>query len=142
MPLHLRTDRGDLRLTLSNGNDVLDTQLAATPQEANQAAIMMIASRDAFDVGDTLTCRHEEDGQDATVVRGLPRPRRGAAMTKITVDLPPDEAMALAQMVKRLGYDDAERLSSRYDGGHERDLMLAGINKLQRALAEAGFAPR
>jgi len=63
-------------------------------------------------------------------------------MTKITVDLPPDEAMALAQMVKRLGYDDAERLSSRYDGGHERDLMLAGIGKLQRALAEAGFAPR
>jgi hypothetical protein len=63
-------------------------------------------------------------------------------MTKITVDLPPEEAMALAQMVKRLGYDDAERLSSRYDGGHERDLMLAGINKLQRALAEAGFAPR
>jgi hypothetical protein len=63
-------------------------------------------------------------------------------MTKVTVDLPPDEAMALAQMVKRLGYDDAERLSSRYDGGHERDLMLAGINKLQRALREAGFAPR
>jgi hypothetical protein len=63
-------------------------------------------------------------------------------MTKITVDLPPGEAMALAQMVKRLGYDDAERLSSRYDGGHERDLMLGGINKLQRALAEAGFAPR
>jgi hypothetical protein len=63
-------------------------------------------------------------------------------MTKITVDLPPDEAMALAQMVKRLGYDDAERLSSRYDGGHERDLMLAVIGKLQRALAEAGFAPR
>jgi hypothetical protein len=63
-------------------------------------------------------------------------------MTKVSVDLPPDEAMALAQMVKRLGYDDAERLSSRYDGGHERGLMLAGINKLQRALAEAGFAPR
>ncbi len=63
-------------------------------------------------------------------------------MTKVTVDLPPDEAMALAQLVKRLGYDDAERLSSRYDGGHERDLMLAGINKLQFALREAGFAPR
>ena len=48
----------------------------------------------------------------------------------------------LAQLVKRLGYDDAERLSSRYEGGHERDLMLAGVGKLQRALAEAGFAPR
>jgi hypothetical protein len=63
-------------------------------------------------------------------------------MTKVTVNLPPDEAAALAQFVKRLGYDDAERLSSRYDGGHERDLMLAGVDKLQRALAEAGFAPR
>jgi hypothetical protein len=63
-------------------------------------------------------------------------------MTKVTVDLPDDEAMALAQLVKRLGYDDAERLSSRYDGGQERDRMLAGVDKLQRALAEAGFAPR
>jgi hypothetical protein len=63
-------------------------------------------------------------------------------MTKVAVDLPSDEAMALAQLVKRLGYDDAERLSSRYDGGAERDAMIAGIDKLQRALAEAGVAPR
>jgi hypothetical protein len=61
---------------------------------------------------------------------------------KIVLELPSNEAMALAQLVKRLGHDDAERLSSRYDGGEERDAMLAGINKLQRALAEAGFAPR
>jgi hypothetical protein len=61
---------------------------------------------------------------------------------KIIVELPTDEAKALAQLVKRLGYDDAERLSSRYDGGEERDAMLSGIDKLQRALAEAGFAPR
>jgi hypothetical protein len=56
--------------------------------------------------------------------------------------LPADETKALAQFVKRLGYDDAERLSSRYDGGGERDAMLSGIDKLRRALAEAGFAPR
>jgi hypothetical protein len=43
---------------------------------------------------------------------------------------------------KRLSYDDCDRLSSRYDGGEERDAMLQGITKLQRALAEAGFAPR
>ena len=61
---------------------------------------------------------------------------------KFTLEMPDDEAMALAQLVKRLGYDDCERLSSRYDGGHERDAMIAGIDKLQRALAEAGFAPR
>ena len=51
---------------------------------------------------------------------------------KFTFELLEDEAMALAQLVKRLGYDDAERLSSRYDGGAERDAMLAGIDKLQR----------
>ena len=49
MPVHIRSLHGDLRLTLSNGDDVLDSQVAATPQEANRIAIMMIASRDAFD---------------------------------------------------------------------------------------------
>jgi hypothetical protein len=63
-------------------------------------------------------------------------------MKKVTLELPADEAKALAQLVKRLGYDDAERLSSRYDGGEERDAMLSSIDKLRRALAEAGFAPR
>jgi hypothetical protein len=63
-------------------------------------------------------------------------------MKRIILELPVDEARALAQLVKRLGYDDAARLSSRYDGGEERDAMLSGINRLQRALAEAGFAPR
>jgi hypothetical protein len=63
-------------------------------------------------------------------------------MTRIVVDLPPDEAKALAQLCKRLRYDDAERLSSRYDGGEERDAMWQAVLKLQRALREAGFAPR
>jgi hypothetical protein len=63
-------------------------------------------------------------------------------MKRIPLELDADEAMALAQLTKRIGYDDAERLSSRYDGGQERDAMLAGIDKLQRALCEAGFAPR
>jgi hypothetical protein len=60
----------------------------------------------------------------------------------IILDLPADEAMALAQLVKRFGYDDAERLSSRHDGGAERNAMLNGIGKLQSALADAGYAPR
>ena len=68
MPVHIRSGRGDLRLTLTNDGEVLDTQLAATPQEANRIGIMMLASRDAFDAGDTLTCRHET--QSATVLRG------------------------------------------------------------------------
>jgi hypothetical protein len=49
MRVHIRAGIGDLRLTLSNGDEVLDTQLAATPQEANRIGIMMLASRDAFD---------------------------------------------------------------------------------------------
>jgi hypothetical protein len=56
MPVFVRTDRGDLRLTLSNRGAVLDTQLAATPQEANHVAIMMLASREVFDIGDVLIC--------------------------------------------------------------------------------------
>jgi hypothetical protein len=55
MPVFIRTDRGDL-LTLSNRGEVLDTQLAATPQEANRVAIMMLASRDVSDIGDVLIC--------------------------------------------------------------------------------------
>ncbi len=60
----------------------------------------------------------------------------------IALDLPLDEAHALAQLVKRLDRGDCERLSHCYDGGVERDAMIAGIDKLQRAVAEAGFAPR
>jgi hypothetical protein len=62
MPVHIRTAHGDLRLTLSNNGEVIDSQVAATPQEANRVAIMMIASRDAFDAGDTLTCRRADGG--------------------------------------------------------------------------------
>ncbi len=63
-------------------------------------------------------------------------------MTKIILDLPPDEARALAQFVKRTGFDDCKRLASRYDGGVEAEEMRAAIQKLQRALAESGYAPR
>jgi hypothetical protein len=50
--------------------------------------------------------------------------------------------MALAELAKRFTHDDAVRFSNRHDGGRERDAMLEGILSLQRALAEAGFAPR
>jgi hypothetical protein len=63
-------------------------------------------------------------------------------MKKIPLELPDDEAMALAQLTKRIGYDDCERLSDRHDGGAECHAMLASIDKLRRALCEAGFAPR
>jgi hypothetical protein len=70
MPVHIRSGVGDLRLTLSNGDEVLDSQVAATPQEANRVGIMMLASRDAFDAGDTLTCRRADEGRSATLVPG------------------------------------------------------------------------
>jgi hypothetical protein len=70
MPAHIRTNLSDLRLTLSDGDDVLDSQVASTPQDANRIAIMMIASRDAFDAGDTLTCRRADEAKSATLVPG------------------------------------------------------------------------
>jgi hypothetical protein len=63
-------------------------------------------------------------------------------MTTIILDLPRDEAMALAQMCKRFTYEDAVRFANRHDGGAERDAILEGTSTLQRALADAGFAPR
>jgi hypothetical protein len=62
MPVYARTDRdGDLRLTLSNGENIFDVQLAATPQEASRVAIMMLSSRDALNHGDTLTIRNADE---------------------------------------------------------------------------------
>jgi hypothetical protein len=63
-------------------------------------------------------------------------------MKKIVIELPDDQAMALAQMVKRFTYDDAVRFANPHDGGRERDAILDGTATLQRVLAEAGFAPR
>jgi hypothetical protein len=62
MPVYARTDRsGDLRLTLSNGDEVLDVQLAATPQEASRVAIMMLSSRDALNHGDSLIVSNADE---------------------------------------------------------------------------------
>ena len=63
-------------------------------------------------------------------------------MTRILLDLPPEQASALAQFVKRLGFDDCKRLGSRYDGGAEAEEMWQAVQKLQSALKESGFAPR
>jgi hypothetical protein len=63
-------------------------------------------------------------------------------MTKLKIvldDLTDDEAYALAQMAKRMIWDDFKRLSS---GRAERDEMDSATIKLRRALAEAGFDPR
>jgi hypothetical protein len=63
-------------------------------------------------------------------------------MKKIVLELPPEQGHALAQFVKRTGFDDCQRLGKRHDGGVEAREMWEAIAKLQSALAEAGFNPR
>ncbi len=64
----------------------------------------------------------------------------------IPIDFPsPDEAMALAQLVKRIDHGTVTRFASRsvwYSGRAEADVMWSAVCDLQRQLAEAGFAPR
>ena len=51
----------------------------------------------------------------------------------------PAAAEALAQLVKRFGWSDARSLAVNDDEAYS---MMDGIAALQRALAEAGYAPR
>jgi hypothetical protein len=63
----------------------------------------------------------------------------------IPFELPPDEAAALAQFVKRVDYETCARfagLNTTYNGRSEADVMWCAVCFLQRQLAEAGFAPR
>jgi hypothetical protein len=63
----------------------------------------------------------------------------------IPLCLPSDEAMALAQLAKRIGYEDLIRYSNRHELYGKRleiDVMWSAVNIVQRQLAEAGFAPR
>ena len=63
----------------------------------------------------------------------------------IPLELPFDEAAALAQLVKRIGYNDCAKLANKhltYNGRCESDVMWSAVCMLQRELAEAGFAPR
>lgn len=61
---------------------------------------------------------------------------------RVALELPEDQAMALAQLAKRFSFTDAQNLSAAYDGGGERDTMIQAVCTLARALRDAGFAPR
>lgn len=65
----------------------------------------------------------------------MPTPRD----VTVTVELTDAQALALAQLVKRFYYVDAEKLAVDQD---ETELMMAAVTRLQRALGEAGYAPR
>lgn len=58
---------------------------------------------------------------------------------RIITDLPPQEAMALAQFCKRVGFNELRANSIDTD---EAYVMQDSIAKLQKSLAEAGYAPR
>jgi hypothetical protein len=63
----------------------------------------------------------------------------------IPLVLPFDEAGALAQFVKRVDYETCNRFASKnvwYSGRAEGDVMWSAVCRLQRQLADAGFAPR
>ena len=56
----------------------------------------------------------------------------GAAAMRIVPELPSGEANGACADGEAPRYEEAERLLPRHDGGAERDLMLSGIDKLQR----------
>ncbi|KQZ32552.1 hypothetical protein [Duganella sp. Root1480D1] len=57
----------------------------------------------------------------------------------LAFDLPADEALALAQFLKRVGLDDYRRLAVDPD---EAWTMLEAGERVRKALADAGYAPR
>ena len=57
----------------------------------------------------------------------------------LVFDLPADEALALAQFLKRVGLDDYRQLAVDTD---EAWTMQAAGERVRAALAEAGYAPR
>lgn len=62
-----------------------------------------------------------------------------AATHTLSAELNAQEAMALAQFVKRVGFSDAR---SNAANESEAYLMMDAFARIQRALAEQGFAPR
>jgi hypothetical protein len=60
-------------------------------------------------------------------------------LVRITADLSPAQALALAQFLKRVGIDDYTGLAVDRD---EAWLMLDAGERLRAALAAAGYAPR
>jgi len=66
-------------------------------------------------------------------------------VSTIPLELPPNEAAAFSQFVKRVDYDTVGRFTARtvtYGGRTEHDTAWCAINMLRRELAEAGFDPR
>jgi hypothetical protein len=57
----------------------------------------------------------------------------------VTLELPPLQAEALAQFVKRVGWHEFRQNAVDDDEAYE---ISAAVAALQKALADAGYAPR
>lgn len=57
----------------------------------------------------------------------------------VTVDLPPEQAWALAQLVKRIGWAECLSLA---ENAEQTGLMIQAAERVRRALAEVGYSPR
>jgi hypothetical protein len=62
-----------------------------------------------------------------------------AKTVSVTVELSPDEALALAQFVKRSLFDTYREFAA---DEPEARLMLSAVESLRKGLAAEGFSPR
>lgn len=69
-------------------------------------------------------------------MRGMENP---AKTVSVTLDLTPDETLALAQFVKRSLFATYREFAVDDDEAH---LMLASVETLRKGLAAEGFSPR
>jgi hypothetical protein len=80
---------------------------------------------------------------------GITAPNRSRLMADpeaatIPLELPPDEAEALGQFVRRIDYDTCVRFAdvdAMYGNRAECDVMWSAVRMLLHQLAEAGLAP-
>jgi len=57
----------------------------------------------------------------------------------VHVELNADQAWALAQLLKRIGWSDCRTLA---EDEQQTRLMIQATERVRQALAEAGYAPR
>jgi hypothetical protein len=62
-----------------------------------------------------------------------------ATITRVTFELPYHQTLALAQFVKRVGWTEIRANSRDLEEAHE---VREALHRLQKALADEGFAPR
>ena len=73
MPIQTRSaNPGDLQVTLLSDGNIVESQFASTPEEAADAAIIMIKHIGELDDGDSITVTKADPARDVTL-GGAPR---------------------------------------------------------------------